>query len=147
MFLLLTVIVHCNAFSEISKFFAFQVMTACNMPEKAEPEEQSVSGKAADATTAGVQRPRTRKLRARLRKEVRARMLKLERNAQKMTVRRTLRRKPNLCKVSQRLSRQSRKNKQMCRAYITSTQRARLKRKLRARLKKKMEKKRQRKGK
>ena len=30
-------------------------MTACNMPHKAEPKEQSVSGKAGDATTVGVQ--------------------------------------------------------------------------------------------
>merc|ERR1712187_433911 len=34
---------------------ASQVMTACNMPERAEAEEQPVSGRAADATRAGVQ--------------------------------------------------------------------------------------------
>merc|ERR1712113_831691 len=34
---------------------ASQVMMACNTPEKAEPEEQVASSKAADVTTAGVQ--------------------------------------------------------------------------------------------
>merc|ERR1711879_320535 len=34
---------------------ASQVMTACNMPEKAEPKEQLAAGEAVNATTAGLQ--------------------------------------------------------------------------------------------
>ena len=75
-------------------------MTACNMPDKAEPKEQSVSGKAADATTVGVQSTEDKETESKIEERVRARMLKLERNTQQMTVIRTLRRKSNLCKVS-----------------------------------------------
>ena len=69
--------------------------------------QRFISGEAADATIARVQRQRTGRLRARLGKEARARMMKLERVAQKMTFLRTLRRKPNLCKMNQKLSRRN----------------------------------------